>query len=72
MYKGLLTNHCTATPPALASFGIIARHTRLGGHIGCVLPVRAREGRVNGGVSPLPRSNKLFCCCHSLEAFLPK
>jgi hypothetical protein len=29
-----LTNHCTATPPALASFGIIARYNGVGGFVG--------------------------------------
>ena len=57
---GLLTNYCTATPPALASFEIIARRKRLGGCIGFLLPVKAREGRVNRGVSPLPR-NISYC-----------
>ena len=48
-----LTNHCTATPLALASFEIVARRKRVGACIGFLLPVKAREGRVNGDVSAL-------------------
>jgi len=55
----LLTNYCTATPPALASFEIIARRKRLGGCVGFLLPVKARAGRVNRGVSHLPRGNEV-------------
>ena len=53
IYKqtGWLTNYCTATPPALASFGIRARRKCLGACFGCLLPVKAREGRVNRSVS---------------------
>jgi len=47
-----LTNYCTATPPALASFGVIARHKCLEGCVGFLLPVKARAGRVNRGVRP--------------------
>ncbi len=46
-----LTNYCTATPPALGSFSIIARPKGLGGVVGFVPPVRARVGLVNRGVS---------------------
>ena len=41
--------HTTAT--ALASFGIRARRTCLGGYVGCVLPVRARLRLVKRSVS---------------------
>ena len=33
------------TLPARGSFHILARHTRLGGGLGFVLPLRARAGR---------------------------
>ncbi len=35
-------NGLVQTAPALASFGIIARRTRLGGRLGCFLPHMAR------------------------------
>jgi len=33
------------TLPARGNFGILARHKRLGGSVGLVLPLRARAGR---------------------------
>ncbi len=52
-YMGKELAGCLSYPPALASFGIIARRKRLGGCVGFLLPVKAREGRVNGGVRRL-------------------
>jgi len=43
--RACANKHMVLTLPALRSFRIRTRHTRLGGGVGFVLPLRARVGR---------------------------
>jgi hypothetical protein len=41
------------TPPARSRFGILARHTGVGGGVSAFLPLRAREAQYKRGVRTL-------------------
>jgi len=56
---GLLTKFCKRPHPRSVVFGIIARCYRSVVASGVVLPVRALEGRLKTGVSPLPFNEKV-------------
>jgi hypothetical protein len=65
------------TLPARSSFHIIARHTRLGGGFGFVLPLKARVGRTCEALALyylpqiLKTGGSIFCIEGDDESFLP-